>query len=976
MHALRSIRLLVALGLLAAAAAAGAAAPPNLLFILADDLGYGDLRSFNPGSRIPTPNLDRLAGGGMVFADAHAASAVCTPSRYGLLTGRYPWRSRLKEGVQGGMSPPLIEEGRVTVASFLQRQGYRTACIGKWHLGMEWARQEGTPAFGDSIERGAEAWRVDFSRPIRRGPLHFGFDHFFGIAASLDMVPYTFIEDDHVVEVPSVDRDFPMMVGRTNRFTRRGPGVPGFEATAVLPTLTDQAIAYLRRQAGPGSSGTPFFLYLALNAPHTPIAPGPDWVGRSGINPYADFVMQMDSEVGRLLDALEREGLSRNTAVFFASDNGCSPEAQFRELRSAGHDPSGGLRGAKADIFDGGHRVPLIVRWPGHTRPGSRSDELVCLNDFFATCADMLGRRPPGDAAEDSVSLLPLLEGRARGAVREAVVHESINGSLALRQGRWKLEFCPDSGGWSEPVPGGRAAAGLPPVQLYDMVSDPAETRNEVARHPDRVARMRSRLEQCITRGRSTPGPRRSNTTPVRVPAVGPRAGRVAMPPPNILLVIADQWRAQAFGYAGDPNVRTPNLDRFERASVNFCQAVAGMPVCSPTRASLLTGQRPHTHGVFLNDVPLSPDAWTLPKSLKASGYDTGCIGKWHVDGHGERSGFIPRERRHGFDYWKVMECTHSYNESYYYGDAPRKLKWEGYDAISQTRDARQYLRDHASTGRPFLLWLAWGPPHNPYETAPERYRAMYPPDSIRLRPNIPVSAQPTARRELAGYYAHCSALDDCFGDLMRTLEETGLATNTIVIFTSDHGDMLWSQNQQRKQRPWEESARVPMLWRLPQSLGIRPGRIQATLSTEDVVPTLLELCSLPIPASVEGLDFTPAMRRERDPSGGEVVLRCLSPFGEFVRDRGGREYRALRTSHHTYVRDLFGPWLLYDNLTDPYQQNNLAGTPGAARLQRRLEDRLALKLREQGDDFVPGPVWIARRGYRVDATGTAPYNP
>ena len=445
---------------------------------------------------------------------------------------------------------------------------------------------------------------------------------------------------------------------------------------------------------------------------------------------------------------------------------------------------------------------------------------------------------------------------------------------------------------------------------------------------------------------------------------------------PNILFVIADQWRAQAFGFAGDPNVQTPHLDRFERQGVNFTQAVAGLPVCSPTRASLLTGQRPQTHGVFINDVPLSPDAMTLPKVLQAAGYDTGCIGKWHIDGHGSRSASIPRARRQGFDYWKVLECTHAYNNSPYYADGPEKLKWEGYDALAQTRDAQAYLRDRAKADRPFLLWLAWGPPHNPYETAPAKYRALYAPEKMQLHPNVPASAQAQARRELAGYYAHCTALDDAFADLLRTLDETGLATNTIVVFTSDHGDMLWSQEQQRKQRPWEESARVPMLFRLPTALGIKPQRLAATINTEDVMPTLLSLCGQPIPKSVEGFDFTGAMRGGADPSGGTTLLRCITPFGEFIRARGGREYRAVRTARHTYVRDLNGPWLLYDNHADPYQLKNLAGQSAQVKLQAGLEELLQRKLAEQHDDFRPGSEYIRQWGYTVDAEGTVPYQP
>ncbi len=441
---------------------------------------------------------------------------------------------------------------------------------------------------------------------------------------------------------------------------------------------------------------------------------------------------------------------------------------------------------------------------------------------------------------------------------------------------------------------------------------------------------------------------------------------------PNVLIVIADQWRAQAFGFAGDKNAKTPNFDRFERECVNFTQAVAGMPVCSPTRATLLTGQRPQTHGIFINDVPLSTNAVTIAKELKAAGYDTGCIGKWHVDAHG-RTNFIPRERRQGFDYWKVLECAHAYNNSFYYADGPEKLKWDGYDAIAQTRDAQQYIRDHGKPGsKPFLLWMAWGPPHNPYETAPEKYRAMYAADDIQLHPNVPPEMQKVARGWFAGYYAHCTALDDCFADLLKTLDEAGLASNTIVVFTSDHGDMLGSHGQQRKQRPWEESVRVPMLWRVPASLGVKPRRVAGTINTEDVMPTLLALCGRAIPKSVEGFDYSGYLRGDADPSGGATIIRCTSPFGEFTRERGGKEYREVRTARYSYARDLNGPWLLYDNEKDPFQLDNLAGKPEHAKLQAEMDALLKKKLAEQRDEFLPGADYIKKWGWIVDASGTA----
>jgi arylsulfatase A len=447
----------------------------------------------------------------MVFTDAHSGSAVCSPTRYGVLTGRYAWRSRLQEGVLGGCSPRLIEPGRLTVAELVRRAGYRTTAIGKWHLGMDWVLHPGKPRFGDDIEKGADGWNVDFTQPIANGPNAVGFDEYFGISASLDMVPYTFIENDRVAAVPTVDKEFLMMHGREGKATRKGPAAAKFEAVDVLPALTSRAVATIRRCADDAMAGRPFFLYLALAAPHTPIEPTASWLGRSGLNPYGDFVMQVDAAVGEVLDALEERGMAGETLVIFTSDNGCSPEAKFDELRARGHDPSAGFRGTKADIFEGGHRVPFLVRWPGVVAPGRRSNQLIGLMDLMATCAELVGLRLPDDAGEDSVSFLPALQGRDRGPLREALVHHSVNGSFAIRQGDWKLAFCGDSGGWSAPRPGTKDAEGLPPLQLYNLATDPAERHNVQDQHPDVVARLTSLMEKYVADGRSTPGPTRKN---------------------------------------------------------------------------------------------------------------------------------------------------------------------------------------------------------------------------------------------------------------------------------------------------------------------------------------------------------------------------------------------------------------------------------------------------------------------------------
>jgi len=495
---------------------------PNIVLILADDLGYGDVRCNNPQGKIPTPEMDRLAAEGMRFTDAHSSSSVCTPTRYSLLTGRYCWRSRLASGVLGGLSPPLIEPGRLTLPELLRQQGYRTACLGKWHLGMGWARKPGAQPFGDDIERGPEGWQVDYSGPIHGGPIAKGFEYYFGISGSLDMVPYTFIENDRVAAIPTVEKAFPLMPGKAPR-TRPGPGAPEFEACDVLPTLTRKATEYIRGHAAEARQGKPFFLYLALASPHTPIAPSAAWQGKSGLNPYADFVMETDACVGQVLRALAAEHLAENTLVLLTSDNGCSPQADFPALAAKGHHPSYVFRGAKADIFEGGHRVPFLVRWPGHVRPGSTCDQLIGLVDVLATCADILGVRLPASAGEDSVSFLPALLDAAPRPLREALVHHSINGSFAIRQGRWKLALCPDSGGWSAPRPGSREARNLPPVQLYDLSADIGEQTNLQGQHPEVVARLRRLLEEYVARGRSTPGQPQHNDREVRIETAQPR---------------------------------------------------------------------------------------------------------------------------------------------------------------------------------------------------------------------------------------------------------------------------------------------------------------------------------------------------------------------------------------------------------------------------------------------------------------------
>ena len=449
---------------------------PNILYILADDLGYGDVHALNPiRGKIPTPHLDQLISEGLTFSNAHSGSSVCTPTRYGLLTGRYAWRTHLQSGVLGGDSKALISPNRLTVSAYLKTQGYFTAAIGKWHLGMTLPPPK------------------NLESPITDGPTTRGFDYFFGISASLDMPPFAFIENNHYTESPTAVKSW----------VRKGPAAPSFEAVDVLPTLTRKSIAFIEGRSKM-KNAPPFFLYLPLTSPPTPILPSPEWQGKSSLGHYGDFVMQTDDAVGKILAALDKAELRKNTLVIFTSDNGCSPAAGTGHLEKLGHFPSGEFRGYKADIWDGGHRVPFIVRWPEVITPGSSHSQAICHTDLLATCAEISGVPLPETSGEDSFSFLSILLGREPKIARAPVIHHSINGKFAIRDRQWKLALCSGSGGWSK-------GPGVNSPQLYDFSTDPSETNNLATTHPEIVAELTSKLEKIINDGRSTAGPKQPN---------------------------------------------------------------------------------------------------------------------------------------------------------------------------------------------------------------------------------------------------------------------------------------------------------------------------------------------------------------------------------------------------------------------------------------------------------------------------------
>jgi len=475
--------------------------PPNIIYIIADDLGYGDLRCYNPNSKIPTPHMDQLAREGLRLTDYHTSSAVCTPTRYSVLTGRYNWRSRLKSGVLTGESPLIIEEGPPTCAELLRQAGYRTACIGKWHLGLDWQTKNGAtlddPLYDWTLKR---LDLIDFQKPIRRGVNDVGFDESFIIPSSLDIPPYVYVENDKCLGIPSeksncdVDTPYPM---------REGLAVPGFKAEDVFPEFTRRAVETIR---GHANSAAPFFLYFPVPAPHTPIVPERSLRGKTPIGLYGDWVFQMDQAVGSIMAALEAIGQSAQTMIIVTSDHGASPVCGFEELAALGHQPNYPWRGGKADLYEGGNRVPFIVKWPERIPPGTVCPQLACSTDFLATVADIAGISVPARCGQDSATLLPLLECPSSDrAPHDFVIHHSFHGRFAIRRGSWKLIECPGSGGWSFPGDADEICARLPPRQLYNLEKDPGERMNLIEAFPEVASHLQSLLDEARAGERTCP---------------------------------------------------------------------------------------------------------------------------------------------------------------------------------------------------------------------------------------------------------------------------------------------------------------------------------------------------------------------------------------------------------------------------------------------------------------------------------------
>ena len=473
---------------------------PNIIYVLADDLGYGDINIYNSDGKIKTPNIDQFAREGMMFTDAHTSSSVCSPTRYGILTGRYNWRSKLKKSVLGGTSKALIPKDRTTVGSLLKNNGYQTAFIGKWHLGWNWGLIDSS-YYDDRVD----IEKIDFNMEISHSPNDLGFQYSYGHNGSLDMPPYVYVENKKITaKIDRVTED----KGDYSWF-RKGPTAEDFFHEKVTPHFFSKAFSYIEEKVG---NEEPFFLYLPLPSPHTPILPTEKWLGKSGLNEYADFVMQIDHHMGKLNKLIKDLDVSDNTIIIFTSDNGCSPEANFELLADKGHHPSGIYRGYKAGIFEGAHRVPFIVKWPKKIIPGSVSDKIICTTDLMATCADLLNIELKDNEAEDSFSMIPLFSTQTENEFkRDFTIHHSINGSFAIRKDDYKFIFTNTSGGWSYPRAWDDEGANLPKFQLYNLKDDPSETTNLYGKYPEIENQLIEHFKFAIKSGRTTVGESQKN---------------------------------------------------------------------------------------------------------------------------------------------------------------------------------------------------------------------------------------------------------------------------------------------------------------------------------------------------------------------------------------------------------------------------------------------------------------------------------
>jgi uncharacterized sulfatase len=855
-----------------------AAPPPHIILYLADDLGMANLHAYHSASAIPTPEIDRMASEGCRFYDVHAPAAVCTPTRYGVLTGRYPFRSRLTKGVQNAAyEEPLLKGEGETIADMLKRGGYATAAFGKWHLGLDFANRAGNGIARPGVETSIYSTKdVDFSKPIRHHAVDHGFDYFFGLPSSVNHDPYSFIENDHVTVLPKTFRPQYTPPQSGGPF-REGWLAEGWDDALICPRILDRAVSRIRSHLRQ-SPDKPLFVYYASPAPHFPWVPPPAAFNRKlygvGGNEdseprHNDMVVMNDVEVGALRRALEdpnndgqtNDSVLNRTLFIITSDNGACV-GYFKPYR-----------GKKGSIYEGGHRVPFIVRWSRNIQPGSRSDALFGLQDLYATFAELTGTAIASNAATDSRSVLGALSGGPTGVSTLLMQKAGGSPAFAWRDGSWKLvETRPDE------------------AELFDLANDPGESHDLAKQEPARVQAMRTTLHQVIgdyrervrsvdtdpESGPATPAiKRRAKKAASSAGAVAPispltpaNQPRVTAPPtrPNVLLYIADDMSWAHTSVDGFPVVKTPNFDRVANSGVRFSRTFCSSPSCTPSRGALLTGQafcRLEEGASLLSTLPSKFAVY--PDLLEKAGYAVGCSGK----------GWDPGD-------WRPGGRTRN----------PAGPAFQSFEAFLQQLPPET----------PFCFWAGSGDPHRPYKEKSGIESGMDP-SKIIVPPIVPDT--PEIRSDLADYLFEVQRFDQNLGVLLAELEKRGLLQNTLLAVTSDNG-MPYPRG---KCSLYDWGTHMPLAIAWPARI---PGqrRVDDFVSLTDLAPTFLEATGVTVPPDMTGRSLLPLLLSGQN--GWIDKERNRAFFGRERHDSYrlengqpvGYPMRAMRTDQYLYIRN------------------------------------------------------------------------
>jgi arylsulfatase A-like enzyme len=981
-----------------AVASAVHAAPsqPNIVILYADDMGVGDVAAANPESKIPTPNLDRLCREGTRFTDAHSSSGICTPSRYALLHGRYHWRKL--HGIVQAFDQPILDAERTTLAEMLAADGYRTACIGKWHLGWDWQAVR-RPGVEPTKVNGRDVYppeAFDWAKPIPGGPLDHGFQTYFGDDVP-NFPPYAWFEDDRIIEPPTRELVLAGDPAEGHWECRPGPAVEGWDFAAVMPALTKRAVEWIGSQR----PGQPFFLYVPFTAPHAPIVPAKEFTGASQAGGYGDYVVQTDHAVGEVLRALEAAGVADDTLVIFTADNG--PEGYARDrVKRYGHHSAGPLRGLKRDIYEGGHRVPFIARWPGHVQAGRVEDGLLSQIDLFRTIAGLVGGDIPEGSAEDSLDQRACLLGTGASA-RDTLIHNTRPTGYAIRRGDWVLidrncrasaEQAPAAGKRDATGPSGKPAT----TELYNLQADLSQQHDKAAAEPQRAADMQREL-------------RRHLDDAAQESAASSR-------PPNILFIMADDHATQAIGAYGGRLAAigpSPAIDRLAREGVRLTNCFCTNSICTPSRAVVLTGQHSHKNGVKTLADGLPPERQTLAHEMHRAGYETAVIGKWHL-----------REEPAAFDFYCVLPAQgHYFNpiflarpevqpllapsmqaefpgrsaawpDNWFRAAEPHALHAD--DAITDL--SIKWLANREQKDKPFFLMHHFKGPHDLFENA-ERYDFLYDdtvipePESLRQRgghgpadgPQYGSSVSKRNPRRNMGRHLHVDAglsdadyttaayqrylkkylrtargVDDNVGRLVAHLKKSGELDNTVIIYTSDQGMMLGEHDYIDKRWMYEESLRMPFIVRYPPAIPA-DTTCDAIVSNVDFAPTILDFAGEARPDGMQGRSARPLLAGK--PAPPDWPDAAYYRYWMHMAHHEVPAHYGIRTADFKLIffyglpLDATGAvptptppyWELFDLRKDPQEMHNVYRDPAYAEAVTILKAKLATIKRDVGDD-------------------------